>query len=79
MRSRLGDGRLYIGLGRGQGRDLVGGGLLLGEGGAYLRGGGDAGLGVVRRLLVGDERGRGFLCAEERRVNGNKSAGGNSQ
>lgn len=57
----LGDGCLRVSLRRSQGRDLGGRGLLLFGGGALL---GDARLGIVRRVLVGYERSRGFLQAE---------------
>lgn len=57
----LGDGCLRVSLRRSQRRGLGGSGVLLFGGGALL---GDARLGIVRRVLVGYERSRGFLQAE---------------
>lgn len=57
----LAEGCLRISLRRSQRRDLGGRGVFLFRGGALL---GDARLGVVRRVLVGYERSRGFLQAE---------------
>lgn len=55
------DGRLYVSLGGGQGRDFGSRWLLLLGARALLRGFCDAGLGVIRSVLVGDEWSCGFL------------------
>lgn len=62
----LGEGCFCVCLRRSQRRDLGDRRALLSGGGALLRWRGNALVGVIRRVLVGNERSRGFLQAEDR-------------
>lgn len=61
----LGEGCFCVCLRRSQRRDLGDRRALLSGGGALLRWRGNALVGVIRRVLVGYERSRGFLQAED--------------